>query len=141
MTNNNASLIKLGAFGLAIFVLWRVSKPFRDGLDAAKQSLDSASQSAGEALSDIDDYLTGRGSAQLTSAYFFLFEKYVDSDFFVNKSWRKSMSDAHPDNAVLFRKILTLKGQIKPEYRHLIEKMVTLQTINEATPWMLTGQP
>jgi len=132
--NNNALFIKLGALAVALVVLWRVSKPFREGLETAKQSLDSASKFAGETLSDVAALLNGHEPAQLTTARFFLFDKYINIDQTINRTWRKDMIKAHDGIEALFKEILDPKARLKPKYQYLINGEVSVQTVFGDTP-------
>jgi len=129
MANNNALLIKLGVLTVALVVLWRVSKPFRDGLETAKQSLDNASKATGEVLSDVTAALNGHEPAQLTTARFFLFDKYVNTDQSINRTWRKDMIKTHDGIEALFKEILDPKARLKPKYQYLINGEVSAKTV------------
>jgi hypothetical protein len=129
MANNNALLIKLGVLTVALVVLWRVSKPFRDGLETAKQSLDNVSKATGEVLSDVTASLNGHEPAQLTTARFFLFDKYVNTDQSINRDWRKTMIKSHNGIEALFKEILDPKARLKPKYQYLINGEVSAKTV------------
>lgn len=129
IASDKALLIKLGALSLAAIVLWRVSKPFRDGLTSAKETLDSASKLAGETLSDVAATINGHVPVQLSAAAFYLNEKYIASDYTVNRSWKNTMIGTHIDIKPLFNEILDPKGRLKTKYQYLISGEVSQQTI------------
>lgn len=129
--NNKALLIKTAALTVALFVLWRVAKPLRDALNTIDKSLDSASESAGETLSDVDAYLNGYEPVALSEARFYLNDKYIGTDFEINREWKNIMQQAHPDIESLFNEITDNQGRLKLKYHHLINGEVSAATINE----------
>lgn len=132
-TSNTFDWVKLGALTLATVVIWHSSKPFRDGLKGAKQSLDAVSGAAGEVAADISAYINGHEPPKFTEAIFFLDEKYVGKDLTVNRQWKAIMKQAHPDIDVLFDEILDVKGRLKQKYQHLINGEVSQHTVFKQT--------
>lgn len=130
ITNSDKHLlIKLGVVGLVGVVLWRVSKPVRDTLSAAKAGLDSVSAVAGETLSDITARANGWTGVKLATARFYLDEKYVASDGTINRPWKNAMMKAHSDIEALFDEILDPKGRLKIRYQYLVNNEVSSKTI------------
>ena len=128
-TSDKHLLIKLGATAIAVYVLWRLSKPVRDTLTSVQNGLESTGEFIGKQLHDASQFIHGRGDVEFTQAGFVLDERYVASNGNIDEWWRKTMSDAHPDNAVLFRTITDRNGHLLPKYHHLIEKLVDATTI------------
>ena len=131
-TNNNALIIKTAALGVALFVLWRLAKPLRDALGTIDKSLDSASESIGETLSDASAYLNGHEPVQLSTARFYLDEKYIGADFEINREWKNIMINSHVDIEALFDEITDVKGRLQLKYQHLINGEVSAATVGEA---------
>ena len=123
-TSDKHLLVKLGATAIAVYVLWRLSKPVRDTLTSVQNGLESTGEFIGEQLHEASQFIHGRGDVEFTQAGFVLDERYVASNGKIDEWWRKTMSDAHPDNAVLFRTITDRNGHLLPKYHHLIEKLV-----------------
>lgn len=128
-TSDKHLLIKLGATAIAVYVLWRLSKPVRDTLTSVQNGLESTGEFIGEQIADVTQAINGSGDVTLSNAGFVLDERYVASDGKIDEWWRKTMSDAHPDNATLFRQITDRNGHLLPKYHHLIEKLVDENTI------------
>lgn len=128
-TSDKHLLIKLAAATLAGVVLWRLSKPVRDTLTSVQNGLENTGEFIGEQIADVTQAINGSGDVTFTNAGFVLDERYVASDGKIDEWWRKTMTDAHPDNAALFRQITDRNGHLLPKYHHLIEKLVDETTI------------
>lgn len=62
---------------------------------------------------------------EFQSAQFYLNIKYVTPDYKIDPVWRRSIEAAHVGIPPLFNRLLDDTGHIKPEYRHLINKIIS----------------
>lgn len=124
--SDSIELIKISGIAIAGLLLFKYG---RDWLNPIGDSIEKASAAAGVALSDITAELNGNHRVEFAEAHFFLDEKYVSSDFTIDKSWKRIIIDSNPKTGLLFKALLDTKGRVRERYRHLVNGEVSAEII------------